>query len=140
MTDEPRLPLPSEDTGDLTAEPASGVTDDALVAREEGLPYTPPTERIAGDEGSDDARLEADDAIQATSGAPRDGALEADVLDALRASDLTSGAWVRILVEGTTVLVRGAVDSIDTSEEIVGLIGDVPGVDQVVDEIEISGV
>ena len=41
-----RQPLPSEDTGDLADEPESGVTDDFLVASEEGVPYTPPTDRV----------------------------------------------------------------------------------------------
>ena len=40
-----RQPLPSEDGGDLVDEPASGETDDYLVASAEGVPYVPPTER-----------------------------------------------------------------------------------------------
>ncbi len=36
-----RVPLPSEDTGDLNDEPASGETDEYLVAREE-VPTTRP--------------------------------------------------------------------------------------------------
>jgi hypothetical protein len=39
------LPLPSEDEGDLVDAPASGETDDYLVAQEEGVPYVPPSER-----------------------------------------------------------------------------------------------
>ena len=40
-----RQPLPSEDGGDLVDEPASGETEDYLVASAEGVPYVPPTER-----------------------------------------------------------------------------------------------
>ena len=47
MDDRPeRQPLPSEDTGDLYDEPVGGVTDDYRVAREEGVPYIPPTDRV----------------------------------------------------------------------------------------------
>jgi len=41
-----RLPLPSEDEGDLLDEPATGESDDPLVAAQEGVPWTPPTERV----------------------------------------------------------------------------------------------
>ena len=41
-----RLPLPSEDSGDLVDEPPTGVTDDPIVAVEEGVPYEPPMERV----------------------------------------------------------------------------------------------
>jgi hypothetical protein len=44
-----RLPLPSEDTGDLVDEPAAGDTDDYLVAREEGVPYVPPMDRVVSE-------------------------------------------------------------------------------------------
>ena len=44
--DDDRLPLPSEDSGDLVDEPRAGMTDDPIVAVEEGVPYDPPTERV----------------------------------------------------------------------------------------------
>src|SRR5918994_4359354 len=99
-------PLPSEDTGDLVDEPISGETDDYIVAQEEGVPYVPPTDRVIseerGQEGADWAgtdetaagELERDDAIQADDGSgalPRDDELRADVIEALRASDVPSG-------------------------------------------------
>ena len=40
---EDRLPLPSEDEGDLAEEPRGAMTDDPLVATEEGVPYDPPS-------------------------------------------------------------------------------------------------
>jgi hypothetical protein len=43
-----RLPLPSEDEGDLVEEPREGMTDDFLVAQEEGVPYDPPSDRVIG--------------------------------------------------------------------------------------------
>jgi len=62
-----RLPLPSEDTGDLVDEPAAGDTDDYLVAREEGVPYVPPMDRVVseariGESGVDVAGTSPNDA------------------------------------------------------------------------------
>ena len=51
-----RQPLPSEDEGDLVDEPATGESEDPLVASQEGVPRVPPSERVvrpatAGEEG-----------------------------------------------------------------------------------------
>lgn len=152
-SDDDRLPLPSEDTGDLVEEPPSGQTDDYLVAREEGLPYVPPTDRVVSearlDEGGvdvagtapDDAgELERDDAVQpATGELPRDDQLLADVIEALRDSDVPAGERLRLAVRDRTVIVRGEVESLDVLDEILGIIGDVPGVDEARDEVEIRG-
>lgn len=72
-----RLPLPSEDQGNLTEEPRAGMTDDPLVAAEEGVPYDPPTDRVlsegrgadgapdaAGTDPTDAGELERNDTIQ----------------------------------------------------------------------------
>src|SRR5687768_1334255 len=90
MDDRPdRQPLPSEDTGDLYDEPSGGVTDDYLVAREEGVPYIPPTDRVMsearGAEGVDFAGTDE---------------LKADVIEALRSSDVLAGDRIRIAVTG----------------------------------------
>lgn len=149
-----RLPLPSEDTGDLVEEPPTGQTDDALVASEEGVPYTPPTERVlsearesesgadvAGTDETDAGELERDDEVQPPDGElPRDDELRADVVEALRASDVPAGDRLQVAVAGSQVIARGRVESIDVVDEILGIIGDVPGVTDVVDEIEVVGV
>jgi hypothetical protein len=149
-----RQPLPSEDTGDLVNEPVSGETDAYLVAREEGVPYVPPTERVvsevresesgvdvAGTDASDAGELERDDAIQPEDGAlPRDDELRADVIEALRSSDVPAGDHIRIAVSGSRVLVAGEVESVDVLDEILGIVGDVVGVDEVVDEVTVSGI
>jgi hypothetical protein len=154
MDDRPeRQPLPSEDTGDLVDEPVTGETDDYLVAREEGVPYVPPTERVvsevresesgvdvAGTDPSDAGELERDDAIQPDDGAlPRDDELRADVIEGLRSSDVPAGDRIRIAVSGSRVLVQGEVESVDVLDEILGIVGDVVGVDEVVDEVTVSG-
>jgi len=62
------------------------------------------------------------------------------VLDVLRSSDVPAGERLRISVAGRRVRIRGEVESVDVLEELLGMIGDVPGVDEVIDEVEIAGV
>lgn len=149
-----RMPLPSEDTGDLTEEPRTGQTDDFLVAREEGVPYTPPTERVlseareaesgadvAGTDSTDAGELEREDMVQpADTEFPRDDELQADVVEALRASDVPAGDRLSVAVSGSQVFLRGQVESVDVLDEILGIVGDVPGVTDVTDEVELAGI
>jgi len=128
-TDRDRLPRPSEDTGNLVEAPASGETDDPLVAREEGVPYTPPTERVRGepvvDEAGPDPAATPDIAGRA--------------LAALRRSELVAGDRLAVGAIGSTVYLRGEVESVDVLDEIVGLLGNVEGVENVVDETTLAG-
>ena len=149
-----RLPLPSEDEGDLVNEPATGMTDDYLVAQEEGVPYDPPSDRVmsdvrvsdggpdvAGSDATDAGELERDDMVQPPDGRrPTDDELQADVVERLRASDVPAGDHLRVAVSGSRVMLAGEVESVDVLDEILGIVGDVPGVDEVIDEVEIAGV
>lgn len=149
-----RLPLPSEDEGDLVKEPAAGVTDDFLVATEEGVPYTPPNDRVlsdarlsesgvdqAGTDPTDAGELEREDGVQPPDGLrPRDDELQADVIERLRASDVPAGDRLVVAVSGSRVLLHGEVESVDVLDEILGIVGEVPGVDEVIDEVDIAGV
>lgn len=149
-----RLPLPSEDGGDLVDEPATGMTDDYLVAEEEGVPYDPPSDRVmsdartrdggpdvAGSDATDAGELERDDMVQPPDGQrPTDDELQADVVERLRASDVPAGDHLRVAVSGSRVMLAGEVESVDVLDEILGIVGDVPGVDEVIDEVEIAGV
>ena len=139
MDDRPeRQPLPSEDGGDLVDEPPSGDSEDYLVASAEGVPYVPPTERAFAEE-SDADELEREDDIQPDDGGlPRDGELQADVIEALRASDVPAGERIRVAVSGRRVRVQGEVETIEALDEILGIVGDVPGVDEVVDEVTVT--
>ncbi len=134
-----RQPLPSEDGGDLVDEPASGDTDDYLAASAEGVPYVPPMERAMGEE-SDADELEREDDIQPEEdrALPHDGELQADVIEALRASDMPAGERVRVAVSGRRVIVQGEVETIEALDEILGIVGDVPGVDEVVDQVTVA--
>jgi hypothetical protein len=136
-----RLPLPSEDSGDLVEEPATGETDDYLVAREEGVPWVPPSEHVTTESGTDAEELERSDMVQPDDQVPaRDDALLADAVEALRASDVVAGDRIRLAVNGSQVIVRGIVESIEVSDEVLAIVGDVPGVTDVVDELEVEGV
>ncbi|MGI8998394.1 MAG: hypothetical protein ACR2GO_01630 [Candidatus Limnocylindria bacterium] len=155
MDDRPeRQPLPSEDSGDLLEEPTSGETDDYLVASEEGVPYVAPSDRVlsearasesgadvAGTDESGAGELERQDVIQPENGGlPRDDELKADVIEALRNSDVPAGDHIGIAVVGSVAHVRGNVESVDLLDEILGIVGDVVGVDDVIDELIVTGV
>ena len=146
-----RLPLPSEDSGDLVDAPRDGMTDDPMVATEEGVPYAPPTDRVlseprgaegvdmAGTAPTDAGELEREDAIQRDDGlAPVDDELAADVVEALRDSDVPAGDRIRVRAEGSRVILSGEVESVDILDEILGIAGDVPGADEVVDEVTVT--
>lgn len=139
-----RQPIPSEDTGDLTQTPPSGQTDDHLVAREEGVPYVPPTERVlseprVSEAGADAAGAPADDdeALRLQAGDPD---LAARALEALRRSDVAAGDRLQVTAVGTTLVVAGSVDSIDVLDEVLAVLGEVDGAEDVVDRITVAGV
>jgi len=136
-----RLPLPSEDEGDLLDEPATGETDDPLVASQEGVPWVPPNDRVlrsgtsdekgadlAGAPVSDEEELEVDDGD--------DDPLLVRALEALRSSDVTAGDRIQVDAAGSTIWVRGQVESIEVADEILGILGDLEGVTEVVDELD----
>ena len=148
---EDRLPLASEDGGDLAQEPPTGVTEDPMVATEEGVPYTPPTDRVlaqtdgpdgpdvAGTAPTDAGELERVDGVQLPNAArPTDDELSADVIEALRASDVVAGDRIRVATEGRRVILSGHVETIDVLDEVLGIVGDVTGVDDVIDQIEVT--
>ncbi len=149
-----RIPLPSEDSGDLVDEPAGGKTDDPLVATEEGVPYVPRTDRVisdarasesgadvAGTDPTDAGEHEREDMVQPPDQEPpRDDELQADAVEALRSSNVPAGDRLRIAAAGSRIIVRGEVESVDVLNEVLGILGDVPGVDEVVDEVRVEGI
>ena len=154
LADDETLTSYAGDGGDLLVEPPTGDTEDPLVAIEEGVPYVPPTDRVLSDVRSEEAgpdvagtaptdagELARDDAIQYEPGEmPRDGQLQSDVVEALRGSDIAAGERLAITVRGDVVTVRGEVDSVDILDEVLAIVGDVPGVSEVVDEVRVPGV
>ncbi|HET8777035.1 MAG TPA: BON domain-containing protein, partial [Candidatus Limnocylindria bacterium] len=96
---------------------------------------------VAGSDETDAGELEREDMVQPADGQrPSDDELQADVIERLRASDVPAGDHLRVAVSGAQVMLAGQVESVDVLDEILGIVGDVPGVDEVVDEVEIAGV
>jgi hypothetical protein len=137
------LPLPSEDTGDLTQTPPSGDTHDFLVAREEGVPYVPASERVMSDprleEGGPDLAAAADSEAAELRQTDLDEDLAMRALDALRRSDVIAGDRLTVSAVGGTLVLQGQVASIDVLNEVLGMLGDVDGVDEVVDRTQLTG-
>jgi hypothetical protein len=135
-----RLPLPSEDEGDLLNEPATGETDDPLVASQEGVPWEPPSDRVLrsgtrDDEGGDlaGAPVSDEEELEAEGDAEP---LVARALEALRSSNVTAGDRIQVDAAGSTIWVRGQVESLEVADEILGILGDLEGVTEVVDELD----
>jgi len=136
-----RLPLPSEDEGDLLDEPGTGETDDPLVASQEGVPWVPPSDRVlrsgtSDEEGADLAGAPLSDEEELETDDGDDEPLRVRALEALRSSDLTAGDRIQVDAAGSTIWVRGRVESLEVADEILGILGDLDGVDEVVDELD----
>jgi len=136
-----RLPLPSEDEGDLLDEPGTGETDDPLVASQEGVPWVPPSDRVlrsgtSDEEGADLAGAPVSDKEELEADDGDDEPLRVRALEALRSSDLTAGDRIQVDAAGSTIWVRGRVESLEVADEILGILGDLDGVDEVVDELD----
>jgi osmotically-inducible protein OsmY len=96
---------------------------------------------VAGTAPDDAGELEREDGIQVPNAArPADDELTADVIEALRDSDLTAGDRIRVATEGRRVTLTGEVETMDVLDEILGIVGDVEGVDEVVDEVMVTTV
>ena len=96
---------------------------------------------VAGTAPTDAGELEREDGVQRDDGVlPRDDELAADVVEALRDSDVPAGDRIRFRAAGSRVTLAGEVESVDVLDEILGIAGDVDGVDEVVDEVTVSAV
>lgn len=138
----------------LGTELRQGETDDPNIAAEEGLTYVPPIDppvipsyddpqgaEIAAGFGStgEDEPFDADHESQLV---PLTDDMEERVREALRADAATS-MYADLLAIGTrsgTVAVRGVVDDIDDTDNIIEVISRVTGVDNVIDELDVPGV
>ena len=147
--------LPSDDESlemltDL--ELRDGETDDAMEAVEEGLTYVAPTDPPTSPSDSfDDAEVasgfggssldEAYDADHHSGFDPDDDEMTARVRDAFRADSLTNqyAHTVAIRTRGGVVLLRGIVDDIDDTDNLIAVASDVTGVTEVVDELKVRG-
>ena len=132
----------------------SDETDDPEVAAQEGLPYVPPSDppivpdpddpqgaRIAAGFGST-----AEDEPYDSSHRSELMSSEDDIVERIREALLADAATtayadtLAIAARGGTVAIRGVVEDIDDTDNIVDVIGRVSGVEEVIDELDIPGV
>lgn len=125
-------------------------TDDAFVAAEEGMTYVPPIDPpTVPSDSLQDAEIasgmgvsaldEAYDADNPSSFLPADDDMSALVRDALRADSSTTQYADRVQIEtqGGVVRLRGVVDDLDDSDNLVAVAQYVTGVTEVIDELRV---
>lgn len=154
MADNPEVPTPSEDEGDVRPNrPVADASDDWLVSREEGVPYDAPRNPVPDShfdepesleaEGvalSDSDGLDRDDMLPHGRGElPHDDDLRNDVLDAIRAAESFDEDQLDVSVMDDIVTLRGEVDSMEALNLLLRIVENVPGVSDVVDEIYVPG-
>lgn len=129
-------------------------TDDALEAIEEGYTYIPPTDPpvVPSQEGDYDnaevasgfsaSSIEEEYSVDTHSNAlPADDEMQARVREALLADSSTSNYAHRIAiaVRNGVVTLRGVVDDLVDSDNLLAVAGYVEGIDDVIDELEVRG-
>ena len=99
-----------------------GETADPNVAAEEGLAWVPPIDPPVVADAEDE--------------------FEARIREALLADSSTSRYADSLIIgnRGSTVVVRGVVDDIDDTDDIAAVIMTVVGVEEVIDETEVTGI
>lgn len=136
----------------MDADLRDGETDDAGVAAQEGLTWVPPIDPPvvpSRDDGESvemaagfgvDALADPYDADHRSGEIAAEGDLNQRVRDALRADAATSVIEDQLVigVKGGIVVVRGTIDDVDTSDDIVAVIERVAGVTEVRDETELA--
>lgn len=141
-----------ENVEDLAAtELRAGETGDAQVAAEEGMTWVPPTDppvvpdpddpqgaQVAAGFGETavDEPFDHDHPSQSIAG---EDELSARVREALRADASTSryAETLAIGTRGSTVALRGVVDDVEDSDNVVAVASRVSGIDEVVDELDV---
>ena len=152
MGDLPGTPELDPDFSEPIPSVGSDVTDNPMVAVEEGVPYVPPTDPVVRPALNNDslevvggfgttAMDEFPDDLQGTAlgdAPPGDEDLEAQVLEALAADALTTDLLIQVTVRRGVVRLRGHVPTLDDAEAAEEVAGRVPGVREVIEELEID--
>ncbi len=133
-------------TPDFTAEVG---TADYLESVSEAEPYTPPTDPVVKPDRSTDgiemlngfAETAGDEAATAQlPGIPRgDDELRDAVLAALHADAATTDLFIEVEAQDGTVVLRGLVPSMDDADSAESVAAQVPGVEEVLEELQIEG-
>ncbi len=143
----------SENLEDLTAlEMRAGETANPDIAAEEGLAWVPPIDppvipseedpqglEVAAGFGVD-SLAEPYDADHHSEAVTDTDDMEERIHEALRADSATSAMAQRIQValRGGTVILRGEVEDLVDTDEVVAVVERVTGVTEVIDEIEVA--
>ena len=131
----------------------AGETDDVMEAVEEGLTYVPPIDPPITFNHGDPESIEVASGLDLTS---RDQTLTESGLDTEHMAEDDMRALVRrflrddsatshladrldIVVINSTVIIRGEVDDIDDTDNIVAVVSDIPGVMEVRDQTVVRG-
>ncbi len=138
--------------GGLDGELRDEETDDPEVAAQEGMPWVPPIDPpVVATPWSGDPVVAAGTGVSALDERydpdepgvllSDEGEINERIREALRADSATSrlADLLVIAVVGSTAIVRGTVDDIDDSDDIVAVVSRVPGVDDVLDETVYPG-
>ncbi|HEY5520787.1 MAG TPA: BON domain-containing protein [Candidatus Limnocylindrales bacterium] len=114
-----------------------GETDDPAIAAEEGLTWVPPMDPpvVADEDDPEGAEVGAGFGVKADD-------VEERVREALRADAATTqyADALAIATRNGTVVVRGVVEDIDDTDNVIDVISRVTGVADVIDELEVPGV
>lgn len=128
----------------------AGETANPFEAVAEGMPYVPPSDPPTTPSAEDDlqnaqvasgmgasALDEPYDADHHRSFHPVDDEMSARVRDALRAESSTThyADVITVITRGSRVVLRGVVDDLTDSDNLVAAAGYVAGVDEVIDEL-----
>jgi len=131
-----------------------GETDDAAIASEEGLTWVPPTDPpvVPDDDDPQGAQVAAGfggtaeddpyDTGHESEGLSAGDDMEERVREALRADAATTqyAESLAIATRNGKVAVRGVVEDIDDTDNVIEVISRVAGVTDVIDELEVPGV
>lgn len=150
------LPLSADaldpDFNDAAPHVGADMTSDSMVATEAGLPYSPPTDpvvrpaennqglEIVGGFGAAADDAFPDDPVGTALGAapPGDEDLEEQVLAELAADAMTTDLAIEVAARNGVVRLRGRVPTLDDAEAAEAVAGNVPGVREVIEELEVA--
>jgi hypothetical protein len=125
---------------------ADPLEEDPTRAVEEAEPYFPPTDpviepgpqpRIVGG-FAETAMSDEPPPPRAVTGGPADEALAARVRRELREDAATAHLRLHVSVQDAVATLRGEVNDLDDSDNALAVAGRVPGIEDVVDELEMA--
>lgn len=129
-----------------------GETDDAMVAVEEGLTYVPPIDPPIQIDQDDPESIQVAAGFGLTADEPEmDGSFESarltedDMVARVRRALVNDSSTshladrLQIVTVHGTVTLRGLVDDLDDTDNIVAVVSDIPGVEAVRDETTVRG-